>query len=112
MNMRHLLNAVLLITAKAALPDLTSAKRVKAQYLVTLALQSYKGEVQGAAEWGPARVAAEMDAFFGVSIDTKNWTRDWMGLWETLKEVIQEVDIQTQQPIWQVIHAEKDIEAA
>ena len=53
-----------------------------------------------------------MDAFFGVSIDTKNWARDWMGLWETLKEVIQEVDIQTQQPIWQVIHAEKDIEAA
>lgn len=36
MNMKHLLNAVLLITAKAALPDLTSAKRVKAQYLVTL----------------------------------------------------------------------------
>lgn len=112
MNMRHLLNAVLLITAKAALPDLTSAKRIKAQYLVTLALQSYKGEVQGAAEWGPARVAAEMDAFFGVTIDPKNWTRDWLGLWESLKEVIQEVDIQAQQPLWQVIHAEKDQEAA
>jgi hypothetical protein len=112
MNMRHLLNAVLLITAKAALPDLTSAKRVKAQYLVTLALQSYKGEVQGAAEWGPARVSAEMDAFFGVTIDPKNWTRDWLGLWESLKEVIKEVDIQAQQPLWQVIHAEKEEEAA
>ncbi|WP_456027082.1 hypothetical protein [Pseudomonas capeferrum] len=112
MNMRHLLNAVLLITAKAALPDLTSAKRVKAQYLVTLALQSYKGEVAGSAEWGPARVAAEMNAFFGVNIDPKNWTRDWLDLWESLKEVIKEVDIQAQQPIWQVIHAEKDQEAA
>lgn len=39
------MNAVLLITAKAALPDMTQARRVKAQYLVTLALQSYKGEV-------------------------------------------------------------------
>ena len=34
MNMRHLLNAVLLVAARAELPDLTSAKRVKAQYLV------------------------------------------------------------------------------
>lgn len=112
MNMRHVMNAVLLITAKAQLPDLTSAKRVRAQYLVTLALQSYKGEVHGAAEWGPARVAAEMDAFFGVTIDPKNWTRDWLDLWESLKAIIAEVDIQAQQPIWQVIHAEKDEEAA
>ena len=112
MNMKHLLNAVLLITAKAALPDLTSAKRVKAQYLVTLALQSYKGEVHGAAEWGPARVAAEMNTFFGVTIDPKNWARDWLYLWESLKEVIKEVDIQAQQPLWQVIHSEKDQEAA
>lgn len=87
MNMRQLLNAVLLITAKAALPDLTSAKRVKAQYLMALALQSYKGEAHGAAEWGP-RVASEMKEFFGVTIDPKNWTRDWLELWESLKEVI------------------------
>jgi hypothetical protein len=112
MTMRHVMNAVLLITAKAELPDLTSAKRVKAQYLVTLALQSYKGEVVGAAEWGPARVAAEMKTFFGVTIDPKNWTRDWLDLWESLKEVIKKVDIQAQQPLWQVIHAEKEEEAA
>lgn len=112
MTMQHVMNAVLLITAKAALPDLTSAKRVKAQYLVTLALQSYKGEVQGSAEWGPARVAAEMQTFFGVTIDPKNWTRDWLDLWKSLREVIREVDIEAQQPIWQVIHAEKDQEAA
>ncbi|VVO24274.1 hypothetical protein [Pseudomonas fluorescens] len=112
MNMRHLLNAVLLVTAKAQLPDLTSAKRVKAQYLVTLALQSYKGEVHGAVEWGPARVAAEMNSFFGVTIDPKNWKRDWLDLWESLKAVVKEVDIQAQQPIWQVIHDEKDQDAA
>jgi hypothetical protein len=108
MTMRHVMNAVLLITAHAKLPDLTSTKRVKAQYLVTLALQSYKGEIVGAAEWGPARVAAEMKTFFGVTIDPKNWTRDWLDLWESLKEVIKEVDIQAQQPVWQVIHAEKE----
>lgn len=112
MTMRHVMNAVLLITAKAELPDLTSAKRVKAQYLVTLALQSYKGEVVGAAEWGPARVAAEMKDFFGVSIEPKHWSRDWLDLWESLKKVIAEVDIQAQQPLWQVIHSENDEEAA
>jgi hypothetical protein len=48
---------------------------------------------------GPARVAAEMLTFFGVIIDPKNWTRDWLDLWESLKEVINEVDIQTQQPL-------------
>lgn len=112
MTMQHVMNAVLLITAKAQLPDLTSAKRVKAQYLVTMALQSYKGEVHGAAEWGPARVAAEMNAFFGVSIEPKHWNRDWLDLWESLKKVIAEVDIQAQQPLWQVIHSEKEEEAA
>ncbi|PVZ56547.1 hypothetical protein C9422_18665 [Pseudomonas sp. B1(2018)] len=112
MTMQHVMNAVLLVTAKAALPDLTSAKRVKAQYLVTLALQSYKGEVSGAAEWGPARVAAEMKDFFGVSIEPKHWNRDWLELWDSLKAVIKEVDIQALQPIWQVIHAEKEEEAA
>ncbi|MHA6234263.1 hypothetical protein [Pseudomonas fluorescens group sp. PF-69] len=112
MTMQHVMNAVLLITAKAALPDLTSAKRVKAQYLVTMALQSYKGEVSGAAEWGPARVATEMKDFFGVSIEPKHWNRDWLELWDSLKAVIKEVDIQALQPIWQVIHAEKEEEAA
>lgn len=112
MTMQHVMNAVLLITAKAALPDLTSAKRVKAQYLVTMALQSYKGEVSGAAEWGPARVATEMKDFFGVSIEPKHWNRDWLELWDSLKAVIKEVDIQALQPIWQVIHAEKEDEAA
>ncbi|WCM49000.1 hypothetical protein OH720_18495 [Pseudomonas sp. WJP1] len=112
LTMQHVMNAVLLITAKAQLPDLTSAKRVKAQYLVTLALQSYKAQVSGVAEWGPARVAAEMKEFFGVTIDPKNWTRDWLDLWQSLIAVIAEVDIQAQQPIWQVIHSEKDEEAA
>lgn len=112
MTMQHVMNAVLLVAAKAELPDLTSAKRVKAQYLVTLALQSYKAQVSGAAEWGPARVAAEMKEFFGVTIDPKNWTRDWLDLWQILKQVIAEVDIQAQQPVWQLIHAEKDEEAA
>ncbi len=81
---------------------------MKAQYLVTLALQSYKGEVHGAAEWGPARVAAEMMTFFGVSVDQNNWNRDWRDLWVSLRKVIEEVDVQAQQPIWQVIHSEKD----
>ena len=112
MTMQHVMNAVLLITAKAKLPDLTSAKRVKAQYLVTMALQSYKGEVHGSAEWGPARVAAEMGVFFGVSIEPKHWNRDWLDLWESLKKVIAEVDIQAQQPLWQVIHSEKEQAAA
>ena len=53
-----------------------------------------------------------MNTFFGVTIDPKNWTRDWLDLWESLKEVIKEVDIQAQQPLWQVIHSEKDQEAA
>ncbi|MEO8641865.1 hypothetical protein [Pseudomonas sp.] len=112
MTMQHVMNAVLLIAAKAELPDLTSAKRVKAQYLITLALQSYKGEVSGAAEWGPARVAAEMKDFFGVSIEPKHWNRDWLELWDSLKAVIKEVDIQALQPIWQVIHAENEEAAA
>jgi hypothetical protein len=112
MTMQHVMNAVLLVASKAELPDLTSAKRVKAHYLVTLALQSYKAQVSGAAEWGPARVAAEMNSFFGVMIDPRNWTRDWLDLWEALKKVIAEVDIQAQQPVWQSIHAEKDEGAA
>jgi hypothetical protein len=112
MTMQHVMNAVMLITAKAELPDLTSAKRVKAQYLVTLALQSYKQGALGGEEWGPARIADEMKAFFGVSIDPKNWTRDWAALWESLNDIIEKVDLEAQSPLWQVIHSEKEGNAA
>ena len=52
---------------------------------MTLALQSYKGEVHG---------AAEMMTFFGALVDQNNWNRDWRDLWIFLKAVIEEVDIQ------------------
>ncbi|MBN3966297.1 hypothetical protein IMW75_13550 [Pseudomonas gregormendelii] len=112
LTMQHVMNAVLLITAKTQLADLSSAKRVKAQYLVTIALQSYKAEVTGAPEWGPARIAAEMQVFFGVTIEPKHWNRDWLGLWEALKDVIKAVDLEAQSPVWQVIHSEKEESAA
>jgi hypothetical protein len=112
MTMQHVMNAVMLITAKAELPDLTSAKRVKAQYLVTLALQSYKQGALGGEGWGPARIADEMKAFFGVSIEPKHWSRDWSSLWESLNDIIEKVDLEAQSPVWQVIHSEKEGNAA
>ncbi|QAY93178.1 hypothetical protein CUN63_26500 [Pseudomonas sp. ACM7] len=39
---------LVIVASKAELPDLNAAKRVKAHYLVTLALQSYKAQVSGA----------------------------------------------------------------
>ncbi|WDH37431.1 hypothetical protein [Pseudomonas chlororaphis] len=53
-----------------------------------------------------------MMAFFGASVDQNNWNRDWRDLWVSLRKVIEEVDIEAQQPLWQVIHSEKDQEAA
>lgn len=55
-----------------------------------------------------ASLAAEANNFFGVTIDSKNWTRDWFDLWESLKEVINAVDIQAKQPLWLVTHSEMD----
>lgn len=112
MNMQHVMNAVALITARADFGELTEQKRQKAYCLITMALQSYKSEVRGLSAWGPARVVGGIKEFFGVDIDAKNWTRDWLDLWENLRSVIEEVDIEAQQPIWQVIHAEKDEDAA
>ena len=53
-----------------------------------------------------------MMEFFGASVDQNNWNRDWRDLWVSLKGIIEEVDIQVLQPIWQVIHAENDQVAA
>lgn len=111
-NMRYVMNADKLIAAKADLAELTPLKRARAQYLVTIALQSFKCETTGAPEWGPARVAEEMMAFYGLAIDPNNWNRDWRPMWEMLKAVIKEVDVDAQSPIWQVIHAEKEEGAA
>jgi len=111
-NMRYVLNAVLLIFTKAELSELTPLKRARAFYLVTAALQSFKAEVTGACEWGPARVAAEVEEFYGVVIDVNNWNRDWRTTWNLLKATIKEVDIDAQSPLWQVIHSEKSEGAA
>jgi hypothetical protein len=111
-NARYVLNAVLLISTRAELAELTPLKRARALYLVTAALQSFKCETTGAPEWGPARVAEEMKAFYGVPVDPNNWNRDWKPMWEMLKETIKAVDIDAQSPVWQVIHAEKEEGAA
>lgn len=112
MNMQHVMNAVALITARMDLSELTEQKRKKAYCLVTMALQSYKSEVRGAPSWGPARVVSEIREFFGVDIDARNWTRDWLELWAELRAVIHEVDLEAQEPVWQLIHAEKSENAA
>lgn len=112
LTMRHVMNAQQLISASADFSGMSDAKLVKAKCLVTVALQSYKAEVHGGAEWGPARIAEELFEFYGISIEPKHWNRDWLSLWKSLKAVIAEVDIQAKQPIWQVIHAEKEEEAA
>lgn len=107
-NMRYVMNAVLLIATRAELSELTPLRRARAVYLVTPALQSFKCEVTGASEWGPARVADFLKEFYGVAIDQKNWSRDWLPTWILLKATIKAVDIEAQSPLWQVIHSELD----
>jgi hypothetical protein len=112
MTMQHVMNAEKLILADTDLSTMTTAKAAKARCLVTIALQSYKATITGAPEWGPARVAESMKAFYGAAIEPKHWDRDWLVLWEQLKVVIHARDTEAQAPVWQVIHAEKDESAA
>ena len=111
-NMRYVMNAMLVIATRAELSEMTPLRRARAMYLVTAALQSFKCEVTGASEWGPARVAEEMLAFYGVTVDQTHWNRDWKPTWDLLKGTIKEVDIEAQSPVWQVIHSELDESAA
>lgn len=112
LSMRHVMNAERLISASVDFTGMSNAKLAKAECMVTVALQSYKAEIHGGAQWGPARVTEAMMEFYGVPIEPKHWNRDWLTVWDSLREAIKEVDIQAQQPIWQVIHAERDDEAA
>ncbi|MEB0078025.1 hypothetical protein QN386_22280 [Pseudomonas sp. CCI3.2] len=112
LSMRHVMNAQQLISASVDFSGMSDAKLAKAECMVTVALQSYKAEVHGGQQWGPARVTEAMMEFYGVTIEPKHWNRDWLTLWGQLRAVIHEVDIQAQQPVWQVIHTEKDEEAA
>jgi hypothetical protein len=112
MTMQHVMNAEKLILADTDFSAMTAAKAAKARCLVTIALQSYKATITGASEWGPARVAESMKAFYGAAIEPKRWDRDWLAVWETLKAAIHARDIEAQSPIWQVIHSEKDESAA
>jgi len=108
----HLLNAEKLIWNEVDFSALTDAKATKAHCLITVALQSYKSEVHGGPEWGPARIADGMLKLYGITIEPKHWNRDWIDIWNFLREAIREVDIQAQQPVWQVIHAENSEKAA
>lgn len=112
MTVVHMLNAEKLIWADMDLSTLTDAKAAKVHCLVTCALQSYKAEANGGEAWGPAKVADGMLKVYGITIEPKHWNRDWLEIWNFLRGVIHEVDIQAQQPVWQVIHAEKEEDAA
>ncbi len=112
MTMLHVLNAEKLIWGDVDFSALTEAKAAKAHCMITVALQSYKVEAHGGAQWGPARVADGMLKLYGVHIEPKVWDRDWKDVWNFLREAIEEVDIQALQPIWQVIQTEKSEEAA
>ncbi|AZD67589.1 hypothetical protein SAMN04489802_2824 [Pseudomonas chlororaphis] len=112
MTVVHMLNAEKLIWADTDFSSLTDAKAAKVHCLITCALQSYKAEANGGTPWGPARVAEGMLKLYGIAIEPKHWDRDWKEVWEFLRAAIQDVDIQAQQPVWQVIHAEKEESAA
>jgi hypothetical protein len=108
MTLVHVLNAEKLIWSSVDFSGLTEAKEAKVHCLLTLALQSYKVEAHNGAPWGPARIAEGMLKLYGVHIEPKVWDRDWKEAWNFLRETIEEVDIRVQQPVWQVIHEEKE----
>lgn len=108
MTLVHVLNAEKLIWSSVDFSGLTEAKEAKVHCLLTLALQSYKVEAHNGAPWGPARIAEGMFKLYGVHIEPKVWDRDWKEAWNFLREAIEEVDIRVQQPVWQVIHEEKE----
>jgi hypothetical protein len=108
----HMLNAEKVIWNEVDFSVLTDAKAHKVHCLITVALQSYKAEVHGGAQWGPARVADGMLKLYGITIEPKVWNRDWKEVWDFLRDAIEEVDIQAQEPVWRVIHAENAENAA
>lgn len=112
MTVVHLLNAEKVIWNEVDFSNLTDAKAHKVHCLITVALQSYKAEAHDGDQWGPARVADAMQKLYGIAIEPKHWNRDWLDIWNFLRSAIHDVDIQAQQPVWQVIHAEKAEEAA
>jgi len=112
MTMVHVLNAEKLIWSDTDFSALTDAKAAKVYCLITCALQSYKAEANDGDPWGPARVSDAMMKLYGIAIQPKHWDRDWLDIWNFLRKTIEEVDIQAQQPVWQVIHAENSEDAA
>lgn len=112
MTVVHMLNAEKLIWGDVDFSALTDAKAAKVHCLITCALQSYKAEANGGDAWGPAKVAEAMLKLYGVIIEPKHWNRDWLEIWDFLRAAIHDVDIQAQQPVWQVIHAENEESAA
>lgn len=112
LTMVHVLAAEKLIWSEIDVSSLTDAKQAKVHCMVTMALQSYKSEVNGGDGWGPARVAEGMLKLYGVKLEPKIWDRDWKEVWEFLREAIKAVDLQAKEPVWKVIHVENDVKAA
>lgn len=106
MTVVHMLNAEKLVWNDCNFSTLTDVKAAKVHCLVTCALQSYKAEANGGDAWGPAKVADAMLKLYGIKIEPKVWDRDWKQEWQFLRDVIMDIDVQAQQPVWQVIHAE------
>ncbi|MCG7598860.1 hypothetical protein MHM84_03615 [Halomonas sp. McH1-25] len=76
------------------------AKKERVEHLVKVALMERSEDLSGErASWGPEKIKAIMESWFGISIVVLQWQRDWMPVWSLIQVVIDRLESEAMQPI-------------
>lgn len=80
------------------------AKKERVPYLIKVALMERSENLSGErTAWGPERIKAIMHSWYGMSIETRFWSRDWMPTWMTIQSSIDWYENDALEPINEVI---------
>lgn len=80
------------------------AKKERVPYLIRVALMERSLNLSNEQPaWRPERIGAIMAEWYGMSIVTRDWSRDWLPAWAVIQAVIDHMEADAIEPISDVI---------
>jgi len=80
------------------------AKKTRVVYLVRVAMMERRLNLSNdRPAWPPERIGEMMADWYGVSITTRDWSRDWMPTWAVIHAAINQMEADAVEPVSDVI---------
>ena len=88
-----------------------AAKKERVSGLIRVALIERRLDMSGEVKrWTPEKIGAVMLGWYGMSINTRDWARDWLPVWALITAVMDRLEDKAMTPIDKVLREVKKAE--